>query len=110
MRSNITQVGDFTPEFAMHTFFPAKLKGPVKVFSEVAYAMFNMCGFINWMQRYQQGLPAPEAKSQQFEKVETTDTEASAKPLSRKSSTEKKKRALNYLDDEIKSFTKKQIS
>ena len=67
MRSNVTQVGDFTPEFAMHTFFPQKLKGPVKIISEVAYAMFNMCGFINWMQRYQQGLPAPEPKSQQFE-------------------------------------------
>lgn len=53
MRTNGSQVGDFTPEFAINTFFPARFRKSVKAVSEVSYAMFNMCGFINWMQRYQ---------------------------------------------------------
>jgi hypothetical protein len=59
MRTQDNQIGDFSPEFAMHTFFPAKLQGAVKVASEFSYAIFNMCGFVNYMHRYMQGLPPP---------------------------------------------------
>ena len=81
----------------------------MKVVSEVAYAIFNMCGFINWMQRYQQGLPGSEPKEQKFEKINQNEGNDAPSPdkVPRKDSVEKKKRALNYLDDEIKQFTKK---
>ena len=65
--------------------------------SEFSYALFNMCGFVNCLRRYLEGKPmraAEEVKAQkQDEKVE-------------KVSMEKKKAALDFLDEEIQSLNK----
>ena len=52
-------------------------------------------------------MPVPEPKEQKFEKINQNEDTSSPEKAPRKDSVEKKKRALNYLDDEIKQFTKK---
>jgi hypothetical protein len=96
------------------------------VLSEFSYALFNMCGFVNFMHRYMQGLPTSNeaseviAKDQASKEIQTspTKTPKDSKPKSTfkpapfaraEDSSEKKKKALEFLDDEIKNFSKKQI-
>ena len=126
MRTQDNQIGDFSPEFAFHTFFPEKLKKPVMALSEVSYALFNMCGFVNFMHRYMQGLPTSNEASEAIAKHEAGATEMSSsspskqaaspskpkssfepQPFARGDSSEKQKKALEFLDDEIKNFSKK---
>jgi len=80
MRTQDNQIGDFSPEFALHTFFPAKVKKPVMVLSEFSYALFNMCGFVNFMHRYMQGLPTSNEASEAIAKDQSAATEMSSTP------------------------------
>jgi hypothetical protein len=68
MRTQDNQIGDFSPEFAFVTFFPDRFKKPVMVISEFSYALFNMCGFVNFMHRYMQGLPTSNEASEAIAK------------------------------------------
>ena len=52
MKTNDGQVGDLTQEFALSTFFPQRLSKPVQVMSELCFAFFNMCGFVNCVRNY----------------------------------------------------------
>lgn len=79
MRTQDNQIGDFSAEFAFHTFFPERVKKPVMVISEFSYAIFNMCGFVNFMHRYMQGLPTSTEASEAIAKDQLA-TEMSSSP------------------------------
>lgn len=49
MPNNEGQVGDLTHEFALASFFPQRIQAPISLVSEVSFAIFNMCGFVNWL-------------------------------------------------------------
>ena len=46
------EIGDLSPEFGIHSFFPERLQPPVLAASDVCYALLNMCGFINCTRRW----------------------------------------------------------
>ena len=90
MRSKSGLIGDFTPEFNLSVFFPARLQQPVILVSDFSFAVFNMCGFVNIVRRYLEG------------KSEEPKVEEPPKKII------EKKKALDFLDQEIKSLTKKE--
>lgn len=119
MPNNEGQIGDLTHEFALASFFPQRLQGPISAISEVSFAIFNMCGFVNWLRarvagrRYdpvQRSESATELSTPERPKtISKLPTTSNNQPLSidkKNSSTEKKKAALDYLDEQIKQFAK----
>lgn len=70
MRSNIHQIGDLSQEFAIYNFFPQRLQAPIISVSDFSFAVFNMCGFVNYVRRYLEGKSLSEPK---HEKVPTED-------------------------------------
>ena len=101
MRSNTHQIGDLSQEFAIFNFFPKRLQAPIIAMSDFTFAVFNMCGFVNYVRRYPEGKSLTEPKHQ---KVPTEDAESdSSKKVEKKAGSEerKKKAALEFLDEEI---------
>jgi len=41
------KIGDLSNEFALASFFPMRVRKPVEIASELCFAFFNMCGFVN---------------------------------------------------------------
>ena len=41
------QVGDLSPNFALASFFPKRIRMPVAKVADVSYALLNMCGLVN---------------------------------------------------------------
>ena len=98
MRSNSYKIGDLSPEFALYNFFPQRLQAPINAIGEFSFAVFNMCGFVNYVRRYLEGKSLSEPKHQ---KLPTEDTESPQKVEKKAASEEKKKAALEFLDEEI---------
>lgn len=90
MRTQDNQIGDFSAEFAFHTFFPEKVRKPVMVISEFSYALFNMCGFVNFMHRYMQGLPTSNEASAAIATAEAGTTEMSSSSPSKQAASPSK--------------------
>ena len=53
------QVGDLSNEFALTTFFPERLQKPISIASELCFAFFNMCGFVNFTRNWLAKKAAP---------------------------------------------------
>lgn len=49
------EIGDLSPEFGIHSFFPSRLQPPVLALADFCYALFNMCGLVNCTRRWLQG-------------------------------------------------------
>lgn len=88
MRAQDGAIGDFSQEFSLSVFFPTRLRQPVNLVSDFSFAVFNMCGFVNCVRRYLEGKPTVQATQpkEEFKEVKTI---------------EKKKAALEFLDEEI---------
>lgn len=112
------QVGDLSHDFALWTYFPQKLHQSVNIASQLCYAMINLCGVMNSIRRYQEGKsvfnrpkPAePAADSASSKDDSTKSIKTSSKKgddLERQNSGDIKKKALDFLDEEIESLAKK---
>lgn len=111
-------------DFAMWTFFPQKMQECVIIVSELTYAMANMCGFIDGIRRYLEGKSIFQTQKQTVNKEEgkqEEDQESKNKLSSDKNvsplqagnkgahlqdSAEKKKKALDFLDEQISLINK----
>lgn len=122
MKTKDGQVGDLTPEFALSTFFPQRLQKPVQVLSELCFAFFNMCGFVNCVRNYLARAPdqALKGSKESAEKPpQPSDDESSPGKPSKDTPSkrvfkpgfvggpdtpgaQKKKKALDFLDEQIK--------
>lgn len=75
------QVGDLSPEFAVSTFFPQKMEAALNTVSEVSFAFFNMCGFVNmarnWLGRRQEVGEVKALESREAPKEAAKSLEAS---------------------------------
>ena len=96
MRTNFNdevQIGDLSPEFAFTTFFPEKLHRTVEIASDICYAFFNMCGFVNLARNYLANRPIEvvSVKKQQFSPVRRVED---SKP-----DPEQKTKAMSFLNE-----------
>lgn len=112
------QVGDLTEEFAMSTFMPSKVEPAVKGISEVCFAFFNMCGFVNlarnWLAK-KEAVPMEarnvEKKPMDEKKGSKADGEGKTQKTARKEedpkeTNERKKLAMEFLEKQIQEFSK----
>lgn len=58
------EIGDLSPEFGIHSFFPERLQQPVLAVSDLFYALLNMCGLVNCMRRWLQGESTAKSKAE----------------------------------------------
>lgn len=61
--ANGFEIGDLSPEFGIHSFFPERLQPAVLAVSDLCYALLNMCGLVNCARRWLQGEAAPQEKT-----------------------------------------------
>ena len=102
------QIGDMSPQFSLATFLPERVRPAVNAISEMTFAIFNMCGIINFIRR-KMDVKANKAKPK-FSSETTNngtydknngDIEQKDEPMQRTNSFERKKAALDFLDKEI---------
>lgn len=87
------QVGDQSPNFALHTFFPEAAKGYLDYTSTLSFSIANACGLITALQTL--GNPS-EPRSEK-----ATKKEDSPKLKAKKAADHSRKKALKMLDEEI---------
>ena len=59
------EIGDLSPEFGIHSFFPQKLQPFMHSLSDFCYALLNMCGLINCLRKWLQGSSTSEQVASQ---------------------------------------------
>ena len=70
--------------------------------SDMTFAIFNMCGFINVVRRFLENKPIIEKKAE-----DKTEVKPDSKPSDKEVDPVKKKAALEFLDKEINSLSAK---